>query len=93
MVGGAPLIPVDALIDWYLGSPARALKPEAPEDKPVKLPGAGRSNKAPLVDAFGQFDVDQMVAKALGEIQGRRDESSQRQPVWQTGRGKGKISR
>ena len=93
MVGGAPLIPVDALIDWYLGCPVRALKPEAPEAKPAALPEVARKNKAPVVDACGQFDVNRMVAKAMGEIQGRRDESSQRQPVWQTGRGKGKISR
>lgn len=90
MVGDAPLIPVDALIDWYLGCPARTAETQEPE--PARPLGVGRMNRAPVVDACGQFDVDRMVAKALGEIKGRRDESSQRQPVWQTGRGKGKIS-
>lgn len=69
MVGGAPLIPVDALIDWYLGCPSRATKSDAPEAMPVKPQGAGRASKSPLVDACGQFDVDRMVAKAMEDIQ------------------------
>jgi hypothetical protein len=72
MVGGAPLIPVDALIDWYLGCPARALKPEAPEAKPAALPEVARKNKAPIVDACGQFDVDRMMAKAMEDIQSNK---------------------
>ena len=91
MVGGAPLIPVDALIDWYLGCPAHSSKPETQGLEPARQSGVGRMNKAPVVDACGQFDVDRMVAKAMGDIQGCRDQSSQGRPVWQTDRGKGKI--
>ncbi len=72
MVGGAPLIPVDALIDWYLGCPARAPKPEAQEPQLARQSVVGRMNKAPVVDACGQFDVARMVAKAMGEIQTER---------------------
>lgn len=72
MVGGAPLIPVDALIDWYLGCPTRALKPEAPVAKPAALPEVARMNKAPIVDACGQFDVDRMMAKAMEDIQSNK---------------------
>lgn len=72
MVGGTPLIPVDALIDWYLGCPARAPKPEIQEPNPARKSVVGRMNKAPVVDACGQFDVARMVAKAMGDIQSEK---------------------
>ena len=68
MVGGTPLIPVDALIDWYLGWP----KPEAQEPEPARKSVVGRMNNAPVVDACGQFDVARMVAKAMGDIQSEK---------------------
>lgn len=72
MVGGAPLIPVDALIDWYLGCPTREPKPEACVPESVKQAGMGPTKIAVVVDACGQFDVERMVAKAMGDIQRRR---------------------
>lgn len=72
MVGGAPLIPVDALIDWYLGCPALTPNPETRGPEPAMQSVVGRMNKAPIVDACGQFDVDRMVAKAVGDIQSEK---------------------
>lgn len=67
MAGQSPLVPVDAFIDWYLGGEAMVAKPaKAPQGlgvEPAKEQVAARP-----IDTCGAFDVDRMVAEALGEI-------------------------
>ena len=62
MAGATPLVPVDALIDWYLGRPGvfgSVAVQAAP--RAAKLAAAADSG-------FGSIDVDGMVAQAIGEM-------------------------
>lgn len=70
MVCGAPLIPVDALIDWYLGEVPVAKAPRA--RRPDAGPASQDGEEGPMLGSLASVkdkDVDRWVSNAMQTIE------------------------